>query len=100
MNKTILALLALLGATSACGLNSPPRTLPVDRLSKIPADIVKGTPGNDLFPPVASPGWSQPVPLEGSVTTAGSEDSPFIPADGGALYFFFTPDARIPVQDQ
>ncbi len=85
----------------ACGQAKPGATpTPVDRLSKIPADAVKGTPDNDLHPPVAAAGWSQPLPLEGPVTTAGAEDSPFIPADGGTLFFFFTPDAGIPAERQ
>jgi hypothetical protein len=34
------------------------------------------------------------------VNTAGAEDSPFITPDGSALYFFFTPDPKVPVEQQ
>ncbi len=84
---------------TACGQAAPTHGT-VDRLARIPTGAIKGTPENDLYPPAASAGWSQPVPLEGPVNTAGAEDSPFIPADGQSLYFFFTPDANIPAQDQ
>ncbi len=61
----------------------------VDRLAAIPPGAVKGTPANDLFPPVLhSAEFQEPVPLPG-INTAGGEDAPFIPAEGNELYFFF-----------
>jgi len=68
----------------------------VDRLVKIPKDIVKGTPANDAHPPVLhSSEFENPIPLDSIINTAGAEDSPFILPDGNTLYFFFTPDVRI-----
>jgi hypothetical protein len=59
-------------------------------------DVEKATPADDAWPPAVAPGWSQPVPLEYPVNTAGAEDSPFVMPDGRTLYFFFTPDVRVP----
>lgn len=71
-----------------------------DRQSKIPADAVKITPENDNYPPqLHSDEYENPVPLA-VINTAGAEDSPFIPADRDELYFFFTPDVRVPVEKQ
>lgn len=71
------------------------------RESKIPDDAVKVTPDTDSFPPVMnSNDWKSPVPLSGPVNTAGIEDSPFITPDGKSFYFFFTPDADAPPQNQ
>lgn len=58
-------------------------------------------PWNDATPLVMHSGeWEKPVPLEGSINTAGAEDSPFIMPNGNTLYFFFTPDVRVPVERQ
>ena len=71
------------------------------RLERIPADAVKVTPENDLFPPILhSDEWEEPVPLGPEINTAGAEDSPFIPIDRDELYFFFTPDVDVPVEQQ
>ena len=71
------------------------------RESRIPTDAVKLQPAQDLMPPVLHhPDWEKPVPLPGEVNTAGAEDSPFITLDGDRMYFFFTPDASIPAQEQ
>jgi len=68
----------------------------VSRDSKIPDDIVKGTPSNDNHPPVLhSAEFEKPIPMDSIINTAGAEDSPFILPDGNTLYFFFTPDVRI-----
>lgn len=59
------------------------------------------SPATDEHPPqVLSPEYKQPVPVPGLVNTAGAEDSPFITPDGKTLYFFFTPDVKIPVEKQ
>ncbi|MFH1221861.1 MAG: hypothetical protein V1492_02115 [Candidatus Micrarchaeota archaeon] len=80
-------------------VNTPP-PLPT-RQSKIPADAVKVTPATDVSPPkMLSDEWQQPVPVPGAINTAGAEDSPFVTPDGNTLYFFFTPDVRIPVEKQ
>ncbi len=71
------------------------------RLESIPADAVKMTPHNDLFPPILhSDEWEYPVPVETNINTAGGEDSPFIPVDRDELYIFFTPDVSIPAEQQ
>jgi hypothetical protein len=75
-------------------------TPPVDRVSKIPAGAVKVTPQTDISPPKSlSPDYKDPVPVN-SINTAGAEDSAFIMPDGRTLYFFFTPDVRVPVENQ
>lgn len=72
----------------------------VSRESAIPKDKVKITTDMDLYPPVLqSNEFEEPVPLE-VVNTAGAEDSPFIPADLDEIYFFFTPDVMVPVEEQ
>lgn len=68
------------------------------RIEAIPTGNLKGSPEMDFWPPEAVSGWSKPVPLEGPINTAGAEDSPFVTPDGDTLYFFFTPDVSIPVQ--
>lgn len=73
----------------------------IDRESKIPANAVKMSPENDEHPPILnSTEYDRPVPVPGSVNTAGGEDSPFITSDGNTLYFFFTPDVNIPAEKQ
>ena len=96
---TCLFLPALL---AACQLMAPaPQPTPIPREEKIPAGAVKMEPSTDLNPPqVLVAGYAQPVPLPGAVNTAGAEDSPFITPDGSTLYFFFTPDMNIPVEQQ
>ncbi|MEW5955640.1 MAG: hypothetical protein AB1626_03850 [Candidatus Micrarchaeota archaeon] len=67
----------------------------------IPSDAVKMTPETDSYPPVLhSDEWNEPQPAGPPVNTAGAEDSPFITPDGSTLYFFFTPDVRVPVERQ
>ena len=72
------------------------------REESIPDDAVKMTPEIDLYPPqIHSDEYSEPVPLGGSINTAGAEDSPFIPCcEEDTLYFFFTPDTDVPAEKQ
>ena len=73
----------------------------VDRLAALPIDIRKVSPDTDLFPPILhSDEYEQPVPLSGAVNTSGGEDSPFVLPDGETLYIFFTPDVRLPAEEQ
>jgi len=44
--------------------------------------------------------YESPVPLPGTVNTAGAEDSPYITPDGNTLYFVFTPDVNMPLEKQ
>jgi hypothetical protein len=102
----IIVVLTVMLAISGCGENGDPTaTYPeVDREDKIPGDITKRGPGTDQYPPILSilysADYNQPVPLPYPVNTAGAEDSPFILPDGNTLYFFFTPDVRVPPEHQ
>jgi len=72
-----------------------------DRPGSMPSDAVKVTPENDPNPPLShSDDYENPVPLGPAINTAGAEDSAFILPDGNTLYFFFTPDADVPVEKQ
>jgi hypothetical protein len=105
---TLLALTALacasmptaIAPTSAPRPTSKVQPTAISRLSTIPPDAVKMTPAEDAWPPAVTPGWSQPMLLDGPVNTAGAEDSPFVTPDGQTLYFFFTPDVRVPADKQ
>lgn len=80
---------------------SPARGVLVDRETRIPADAEKVSTGTDAQPPqIHSTEFEAPVPVPGQVNTAGAEDSPFITPDGDTLYFFFTPDVKIPAEKQ
>lgn len=86
-----------------CGCISDPEPVypDVDRLLKIPPDRVKQGPETDLFPPVLHSGeFEAPVPAPGDLNTSGAEDSPFILPCGNQMYFFFTPDVSVPVEQQ
>ena len=73
----------------------------LDRMAALPPDIEKRFPITDNYPPLLhSTEYEEPIPLPGAVNTAGGEDSPFILPDGQTLYFFFTPDVRVPHSEQ
>ena len=73
----------------------------IDRAASVPNDIEKRSPTTDAAPPILhSPEYEAPVPVPGGVNTSGGEDSPFILPDGETLYFFFTPDVRVPAEQQ
>lgn len=73
----------------------------ISREDTIHEDAVKITPETDLFPPIMhSYDWYDPIPLIGSVNTAGGEDSPFIPVGQNKLFFFFTPDVSTAAENQ
>jgi hypothetical protein len=73
----------------------------VSRQQSIPLDVIKGSPESDTYKPVVhSDNWKTPVPMKGTVNTAGAEDSPFMMPDGNTFYFFFTPDVRVPANKQ
>lgn len=74
---------------------------PLIREDAIPADAIKVTPGSDEHPPILhSPEFLPPEPISGSVNTKGAEDSAFVLPDGRTLYFWFTPDVRVPPEQQ
>jgi hypothetical protein len=97
MKRVLIPMLVLVMAILACG-QATPTPAPVDRYALLPA--VKYGPEGDFWPPTASEGWTQPVPLPYPINTQGGEDGPFILPDGQTLYFFFTPDVSIPVEKQ
>jgi len=70
----------------------------------VPPGAVKVTPATDQHPPLLEPAFQTmfeaPVPLGPPINLAGAEDSPYITADGQNLYFWYTPDPQVPVQDQ
>lgn len=73
------------------------------RDESIPDNAVKMTPETDLFPPkLHSDEYEDPIPMLGPINTAGAEDSPFIPccSDIEEFYFFFTPDVKVPIEEQ
>ncbi len=73
----------------------------IDRESKIPENAIKITPETDKHPPILhSEDYYEPEPLQYPINTAGAEDSPFIPDNSDELYFFFTPDVKVPVEKQ
>ncbi|HUV15044.1 MAG TPA: hypothetical protein VMW28_00585 [Pelolinea sp.] len=81
--------------------NSSREIFQISRLESIPEGKQKILPEDDPTPPILhSDEWETLVPLECPVTTAGLEDSPFITPDGNILFFFFTPSADIPAQEQ
>jgi hypothetical protein len=91
---SLLVLLFLLGCAEK---EYPLKT----REEALPADAAKMTPDGDWHPPVLHSGeWENPAPLGDAINTRGAEDSPFITPDGDTLYFFFTPDVRVPPEKQ
>ncbi|MFH2136824.1 MAG: hypothetical protein ABII19_04345 [Patescibacteria group bacterium] len=101
MNKFYLFCAAVISIFAlGAGCASTPTELP-SRESKIPSDVAKITPTTDVNPVKSlSDEYENPIPLPAPVNTAGGEDSSFVFPDGKTLYFFFTPDVRIPVEKQ
>lgn len=101
MNKVYLFYAAVISIFAlGAGCASTPTELP-SRESKIPSDVAKITPTTDVNPVKSlSDEYENPIPLPAPVNTAGGEDSSFVLPDGKTLYFFFTPDVRIPVEKQ
>ncbi len=74
---------------------------PISAESKIPGTAIKITPETDLSPVKSlSDEYYDPVPMPYPISTAGAEDSAFILSSGNTLYFFFTPDVKVPVEKQ
>jgi len=95
MSRIIIAVLAAVAVLQAG--TSVEKT----RRGSLPTDIAKMTPADDAFPPILhSDRFEKPVPVPAPVSTSGAEDSPYVSEDGNTLWFFFTPDARVPAQKQ
>lgn len=102
MTKTIICILGIFVALTlfGCAARATP-TRVLTREQVIPADAIKMSPATDDAPPILySTEWDKPVPMPGSVNSAGAEDSPFILPDGNTFFFFFTPDVRVPPEKQ
>ncbi len=85
----------------ACDTPPPEEYILKTREETIPDSAVKMTPETDLHPPILhSNDYEEPVPLPGTINTAGAEDSPFIPINRNEFYFFFTPDVTVPIEKQ
>ncbi len=97
----IVIWMLLVPALSGCDADVAAVHPDTERFHKIPGDAVKRGPETDLYPPILhSNEYEKPVPLPYPISTAGAEDSPFILPDGKTLYFFFTPDVRVPPEEQ
>ncbi len=98
----LIACIVIVLFTGSCIFFEDPVTYPnIDREEKIPEDAIKRGPETDHHPPILhSDQYMDPVPLPYPINTAGAEDSPFILPDGKTLYFFFTPDVRVPPEKQ
>jgi hypothetical protein len=102
-NSSIRLFLLLLLPTllSACSIFQPTPTPTLTREELIPVGAVKMSPQNDENPPqLFSSDFESPVPVPGLVNTAGAEDGVFVTPDGNTMYFFFTPDVNVPVEQQ
>ncbi|MDD5093190.1 MAG: hypothetical protein PHV74_02275 [Dehalococcoidia bacterium] len=67
----------------------------------MPSNAIKVTPKTAVYPTVLhSSQWAIPVPVSAPISSAGTEDSPFVTPDGNTLYFFFTPDVKVPAEKQ
>ena len=95
--KALLVLLfVILGLVLGCGQTPTTSAGPVSRYDKIPSGAVKITSEADVSAPILhSSEFEEPIPIPGSVNSAGAEDSPFILPDGNTLYLFFTPDVTV-----
>jgi hypothetical protein len=70
-------------------------------LDRPPVNLPKVMPSNDHHPPILhSDEFMEPEPLPSPVSSSGAEDSAFIRAEDDSLFFFFTPDPSIPVEEQ
>jgi WD40-like Beta Propeller Repeat len=97
----LLVSLVLMSGCQTAHTLKPQDVQPLSRLKGIPSDAAKITQATDPTPPISENiEYSDPKPVPGVVNTAGAEDSPFITPDGRTLYFFFTPDVRVPVERQ
>ena len=64
-------------------------------------NVEKVLPEHDDHPPILHPEkWETPHPISGAVDSVGLKDSPFIISDGRTLFFFYTPSADTPTEQQ
>ena len=97
----VIFTLTVLLSVSCTTHKDEPKLTTKDREDIIPEDVFKVTPENDdNYPRSHSDEYHDPVPLPYPINTAGAEDSAFILPDGKTLYFWFTPDVRVPPEKQ
>ncbi|MDD5132829.1 MAG: hypothetical protein PHD81_04185 [Candidatus Nanoarchaeia archaeon] len=97
MRKLFIILILAIFLMSSCSKEN----IEVSRYSKIPTTSIKITPDTDASPVKSlSEDYQDPIPVPGKVNSAGAEDSAFITSDGNTLYFFFTPDVKVPIEKQ
>ncbi|MFA5175961.1 MAG: hypothetical protein WC413_01735 [Candidatus Nanoarchaeia archaeon] len=97
MKKLVIILILAIFLMSSCSKEN----IEVSRYSKIPTTSVKITTDTDASPVKSlSEDYQDSIPLPGKVNSAGAEDSAFIMPDGNTLYFFFTPDVKVPIEKQ
>lgn len=75
--QNIVSILLLAGLVQACQTASmvPLRS----RAEALSEGSVKVAPADDRTPPLIAAGGTQPMPMPGTINTAGAEDSPFLP---------------------
>lgn len=94
MNKRIITILLLTLLTTGCN-NQPQQPDETITRQESTSHLTKQTPDQDDHPPILhSQEFKEPIPLN-IISTAGAEDSPFIPENSNELFFFFTPDPNI-----
>lgn len=101
-NAGFFILITILFLYSACQSDQPSTNNREEIPSRYdPINIEKVLPEQDDHPPILhSNEWKTPHPINGAVISAGLEDSPFITPDGRTLFFFYTPLANIPAEQQ
>jgi hypothetical protein len=101
MKKYILLFIVVLVVVIIFLISDNKNDIQIHRESKIPESAVKVTQETDVSQVRShSNEYDSPVPVVGSINTAGAEDSAFILPDGNTMYFFFTPDVQVPVEEQ
>jgi len=100
MKKRYYAVLVLLAVVIFLMALPKQEHIELLRTRAIPTDIAKVTPAMDNYPPrLHSDEFEKPIPMP-VISTAGAEDSPFIPAGKDEMFFVFVPDIRIPPEKQ
>ena len=98
----ILLLISWLLLFSACQSDQSPTGIHKEIPSRYDLiNVEKVLPEHDDYPPIPhSEEWKTTHPISGSANSAGLEDSPFITSDGRTLFFFYTPSADTPAEQQ
>lgn len=96
----IIVIIAIVFILAISGKDKTESHLNISRYDKIPSNATKVAPETDVNPVKSlSSEYKTPVPLK-TISSKGAEDSPFVMPDGKTLFFFFTPDVKVPVEKQ